>query len=397
MSALHRYIVVIFQSLVLVLATFMLSGCTAIFGDKMHLIKTDFSEIKYWPKTDNLTINYSDFNTADKDYLDLVNIKYSNALAAFQKSCDKFIKIDPNKIMQVQDLEIKYSKWHEVCNKMPADIATSPEDVERQAANYFNQNFTPYLVKNWLSKTGLFTGYYESSLHGSRVKKFPYIYPVYKAPKDLSKKKPYFSREEIIAGALDNQNLEILWVDDKIELFFMEIQGSGRVILDNGSEVKLNYAGQNGHKYYAIGRYFVKNKFLDKNNVSKATIKQWLVENPLQADAILNQNPSYVFFRENKDAGPVGASGVALTPYNSLAVDKNYIKYGIPIYLETKLNYDATRKNKLIFRQVVVAQDTGGAIKGPVRGDIFLGYGGLAEKLAGFQNHRGWYYLLLPK
>ncbi len=341
-----------------------LSACSGMFKDKFSLTKVKYEKLKGWNNDDQ-----------------------AEAMLAFKKSCAKYKLMPADKKIHSSGTGGVYKDWQEVCSKI--DDSVDPK-------LFFESNFTPYAVKNrWKSK-GLFTGYFESDLNGSRTKQFPYIYPVYGKPKDLIAKQQYFSRAEIEAGALDEKGLEIAWVDDKVELFFAQIQGSARIKLEDGSLMQIGYDGQNGYSYYPIGRYLFQEGYLEKKNISKATIEEWLKQNPDKAQETLEKNQSYVFFREIKGEGPIGAQGVPLTPMRSLAVDKKYIPYGAPIWLEAKLNGGANEENSAHFQKLLVAQDTGGAIKGPIRGDIFFGYGVDAEKMAGYQNNEGKYFILLP-
>ncbi|MEZ5905545.1 MAG: MltA domain-containing protein [Geminicoccaceae bacterium] len=209
---------------------------------------------------------------------------------------------------------------------------------------------------------------------------------------------PYPSRGEIERGALDGRDLELLWVDDPIEKFFLQIQGSGLVELDDGRTLRVGYADQNGRAYRAIGRDLIEMGELTKEEVSLQTIEAWLRAHPDRAQEIMDKNPSYVFFRVLGEAeallGPEGAQGVPLQAERSLAVDRSFIPLGAPLWLDTQAPFpDGERP----FRQLVIAQDTGGAIKGAVRGDVFWGAGDLAAFVAGHMKSRGSYYLLLPR
>ena len=270
---------------------------------------------------------------------------------------------------------------------------------------------------------GLFTGYYEASLNGSRTKSARYNIPLHKRPDDLvmvqlgdfredlkgrriagrvrgGNLKPYESREEIVAGDWPHDDEVLVWVDDPVDAFFVQIQGSGLVALNNGQTMRIGYAGQNGHPYYAIGRELIKRGQLTKDTVSMQSIRAWLAANPRQADEIMNTNASYVFFREidaGKDSGgpiggPIGGQGVALTKGRSLAIDRSLISYGLPIW--TDIEHPSAGEPPI--QKLMVTQDTGGAIRGPVRGDVFWGYGKTAETLAGQMKSQGRYWVLIP-
>jgi membrane-bound lytic murein transglycosylase A len=194
--------------------------------------------------------------------------------------------------------------------------------------------------------------------------------------------------------------LELLWVDNAIDAFFLHIQGSGRVVLDTGEMVRVGFAGRNGQPYFAIGRDLVKRGIISKDKISLQTIRDWLERNPSQAIDLMHKNKSYVFFRELKflrsktsdNNGPIGASGVSLTPGRSLAVDRRYFAMGMPVWIDTShpLTNDPLRR-------LMIAQDTGGAILGPVRGDFFWGAGVEAREAAGRMKQAGQLYILLPR
>jgi membrane-bound lytic murein transglycosylase A len=208
---------------------------------------------------------------------------------------------------------------------------------------------------------------------------------------------PYPDRADITAEGLDARARPIVWVDDPIDAFFLEIQGSGRVELAEGGVARLGFAAQNGRSYYAIGRALVERGALAKDEVSLQTIKAWLAANPEEATSVMNLNPSYVFFRELDGEGPVGAMGAVLTPGRSLAVDRRFIALGAPLWLEVSVPGPGEGAPDEVLRRLVIAQDTGGAIKGPVRGDLFWGGGPEAEWRAGNMKSTGRYVVLLPQ
>lgn len=205
--------------------------------------------------------------------------------------------------------------------------------------------------------------------------------------------RPFPPRAEIEAGALEGEGLEILWIDDPVDGFFLHIQGSGRVAMNDGRIVRLGYAGQNGHPYVAIGRELIERGAIPRERMSMQAIRAWLKNNPDDAPRLMASNPSFVFFRELKGPGPIGAHGVPLTPGRSLAVDRSFIPLGVPVWLDTT----DPLSPETPLRRLVVAQDTGGAIRGPVRGDLFWGFGADAAAKAGPMKQAGRYYLLLPK
>lgn len=278
--------------------------------------------------------------------------------------------------------------------------------------SFFMSNFEPYkLYDNLNNDKGLITGYYEPLLYGSRTQTETYKYPIYKTPKDLininleqfsselPKKRlmgkiinnkfiPYDTREEI-----NKQNdLEVIcYVDNKVDLFFLHIQGSGRVQLDTNETINIGYGGQNGREYFAIGKQLVADKEIQQEKISLQTIRQWLENNPDKSDTILNLNKSYIFFEESNTSAS-GSLGVELVEKRNIAVDTSIIPLGYPVFLKTTNPLTKEKINRL-----VVAADTGGAIKGEIRADFFFGFGKKAEELAGIMKEEGELYIFIPK
>ena len=306
--------------------------------------------------------------------------------------------------------------WRGVCAR--AMELRSPSDEE--ARRFLEGHFVPWRLANPDGVLeGVITGYYEPLLRGSRTRAAPYLYPLYGPPDDLltidlatvspelrglrlrgrvegKRVVPYYSRAEIARGAAPVAGKEILWVDDPIEAFFLHIQGSGRVQLDSGETLRLGYADQNGHPFQSIGRHLVERGELKLEEASMQSIKSWAAANPQRLEELLNQNPSFVFFRElplaDPAGGPVGALGVPLTAGRSIAVDPRYVPLGAPVFLATTHPASATPLTRL-----VVAQDTGGAIRSPVRADFFWGSGAEAGAQAGRMRQPGRMWVLLPK
>ncbi len=282
-------------------------------------------------------------------------------------------------------------------------------------ASFFQDHFTPIRIRNNSRNEGLFTGYYEPQLRGSRTQSEEYSTPLLARPDDLvmvqlsefpgehsgriagrvenGQLKPFEDRSSIEAGALGNAE-PIVWIDDAVDAFFLHIQGSGRVVLEDGSVVRVGYAGQNGHPYTSIGRILVQQGAITQEEASMQSIRAWLSEHPDEGRDIMQANASYIFFREidvdDPDQGPIGAANVPLTPGYSLAVDRTYHALGAPVYVSTELP-DGTP-----FQRLMVAQDTGGAIRGPVRGDIFFGFGHDAGEIAGAMRSQGEMWVLVP-
>jgi membrane-bound lytic murein transglycosylase A len=246
-------------------------------------------------------------------------------------------------------------------------------------------------VSDYDNTSGLFTGYFEIELNGSGHRHGAYQTPVYRRPPDPGLARRY-SRMEIDSGALAGRGFELFWVDDPVGAFFLQIQGSGRIRLENGREVRVGYDGQNGRPYVPVGRLLIERGAIPRNKVTMASIRAWMEAHPRAGAALRDEDPSYVFFRVSRGDGPIGAQHVVLTSERSLAVDRTYIPLGAPIWVAADNKYTADGK----VRKLVVAQDAGGAIKGPVRGDLFWGAGKLAGERAGGMNARGRYYVFLP-
>ena len=280
--------------------------------------------------------------------------------------------------------------WEHVCR-----VATeTPEPSNQVARQFFEQHFTPYKVETESKAKGTHTGYYEPILNGSRKKHAPFLTPVYGLPDNLGERKPYYTRAEIEAGALKGRAPVLLYVDDPVMLFFLHIQGSGKVRLPDGSLIGLQYAGQNGQKFIPIGRVLKERGILTE--VSMQGIRDWLHEHPHDRDEVMNMNPSYVFFKLSPgDEMAKGAQGLPLTPLRSIAIDDDRAAYGVPTYLDTTITeYGSGRQIPL--KRLFVSQDTGGALHGPHRADIFFGRGEKEEWQAGHQNAQGNTYWLLP-
>jgi membrane-bound lytic murein transglycosylase A len=327
-----------------------------------YLIQDDFSQLPYWD-----------------------NENYGEVLNSFVNSC---------KIKKTQNL------YGLLCQK--ARDTLDPK-------SFLETNFLPFKIYSKDGEDiGLLTGYYEPELKGSLQQSQTYKYPVYETPSDLievdlssiypelktyrlrgrlegNKVVPYVSREE-------NKGLNskiICYTNSKIDLFFLEVQGSGRITLDNGDTIFVGYDNQNGYPYKSIGKYLVKIGALTQKEVSLQTIRAWLTANPSRMDEVLNYNDSLVYFKERNQAA-TGSLGLELTPNRSIAVDRKYIPLGSMVYLHSNI-----AKNELA--TTVMAQDTGGAIKGAVRADMFLGFGERAMSIAGELKSPLELWVILPK
>lgn len=374
----------------------VLTGCGTVSTDKTTPAKlvtqpASFSDLPGW-STDN----------------------QAATLVAFKKSCNRIMKIDP---VQRPAMSTQWAgpivSWQKACAAMP-DIATA---TPAQARTYFETYFTPVAATADGKAEGLFTGYYEASLKGSRTRQGPYQIPLRARPADLVMVNLGEFREELkgqrIAGRVVGGNLKVyedhgaiedgklpagmdvplLYVDSAVGAFFLQIQGSGAVTLDTGELVRVGYDGQNGHPYYAIGKELVKRGYLNKEDVSMQSIQAWLAKNPVEGREIMRLNKSYVFFKILDKDGAVGGEGIPLTAGRSLAIDHGLVSYGLPVYLDA----EGPQPSQPRLQRLLVAQDTGGAISGPVRGDVFWGYGPEAEQNAGVMKSRGRYWFLVPK
>jgi len=303
--------------------------------------------------------------------------------------------------------------WRELC--AAAQQAGTP--ATDAARSFFERHFTPYHVSSAESgDEGLITGYYEPLLRGNRKPGGRYRYPLYGVPDDLvavdlgelypelrnmrlrgrlegRRVVPYPARAEIESAHAPLRGKEIAWVDDPIDLFFLHIQGSGRVQLDSGETIRVGYADQNGHPYRSIGRLLVERGELALEQASMQSIKAWGRANPDRLGELLNSNASYVFFRELPATanGPPGSLGVPLTARRSIAVDQRLVPLGAPVFIATTWPNTSRPLNRLM-----LAQDTGGAIRGAVRADFFWGYGEAAGREAGRMKQRLRMWVLLP-
>ena len=302
---------------------------------------------------------------------------------------------------------------------LDASLATKTEDASHAAVReFFEQHLQPHALAGAdAAVDGLVTGYYEPLLSGSRHADRQFTHAVHGVPDNLltielgdlfpelkgkrvrgrvegNKVVPYWPRGEILAQGSKLPAKTLAYVDDPIELFFLQIQGSGRIRLPDGSLMRVNYADQNGHPYRSIGRLLVERGDLKLEEASMQGIQTWARANPARLNALLNANPSYVFFREMpaSNDGPQGALGVPLTAERSIAIDPRAVPLGAPVYLATTRPNSAQPMNRL-----VMAQDTGGAIKGAVRADFFWGFGKEAGALAGRMKQSGRLWVLLPK
>jgi membrane-bound lytic murein transglycosylase A len=280
--------------------------------------------------------------------------------------------------------DLKDPDWRALCG-----VAKTQEPANARA--FFELFFRPVLIRD--GNDPLFTGYFEPELDGSRTRTARFRYPVYKMPREARNASQWLTRRQILtSGVMDNRGLEIAWVDDPVELFFLQIQGSGRIRLQDGSTVRVGYRGANGHPYRSIGVELVRRGVYNAHQVSAQVIKNWVRRNPLAGQELLFHNPSYVFFREIKKLGsadgPLGAMNRSITALRTVAVDPAYTPLGAPVWLEKDGNGP--------MRRLMIAQDTGSAIKGAQRADVFFGTGDVAGQAAGRLRDPGRMVVLLP-
>lgn len=362
-----------------------------IFGSQLILTESSFDRLPNWQQD-----------------------SHDKALKAFQWSCNDILKRKPDTPFGPLKKAGLASQWQTIC--AAAKQLKNPSPID--ARQFFETWFDVYHVSNHLNHQGLFTGYYLPLLHGSVKSSSQYNVPIYGAPTDLIKidlslfnpelagKKivaqlkdqklyPYPDRAAINQGALKHNAPIIAWCNNVIDLFFAQIQGSAILELENNQQVIINYANDNGRHYSSIGKILVGNQQLAKEHVSMQSIRAWLLAHPEEINTLLNKDASYVFFKILHQRDPLGSRQIPLSPERSLAVDLNYIPLGVPVWLDTHV--PSSDNGDTLFQHLLIAQDTGGAIKGIVRGDVYWGSGEKAEFTAGHMKSTGQYWLLLPR
>lgn len=341
----------------------------------------------------------------------------AGALAALHRSCAVFAALPDDRPLGegASSYAGTAADWKPLCAALPA-AGTAPPAVRAFLAD----NLRPWAATDGGDPGGLFTGYYEPTLHGSRRRGGAYEFPLYTRPPELvsvdlgrfrddlagrriagrvegGRLVPFADRGAIDSGALDGRGLELVWVDSAVDAFFLHIQGSGVVRLAEGGELRLGYAAQNGQPYRSLGRVLVERGEMELEDVSMQSLRRWLQDHPDRAAEAMATNPSYVFFRVLDGDGPVGSQGVVLTPGHSLAVDPAFHALGVPVWLAASAPAPDPAAPDRPLRSLLVAQDSGGAIRGPVRGDVFWGPGDGAAAVAGRMRHQGRMWLLLPR
>ena len=398
------------------LALWGLAGCSLAQMDRLrHPVSVGAATVAAATPTADHTyvpVAFTDLPGWNSDQL-------ADALPALQLSCTRFSLLPQDQDLGGDGLAAqlggKVGQWLPACQ---AARALTPGDTDGMR-NFLQTWFTPYQLQQNGSDAALLTGYYEPEVAGSRVKTAAFQTPLLARPRDLVQVSlgdfnpaltgkiifghisgatltPYFTRSEIEAGALKPQNLELVYLASPVDAFFLQIQGSGRIKLPNGQIMRVAYAGKNGLPYVPIGRILADRGDIPADQLSMRTIRDWLESHPDQAKGLMDQNPSYVFFRVvtsiSADQGPPGQLGVALSPGRSLAVDRDVVPLGAPMWMATTDPVDQSPVQRLM-----LAQDVGSAITGPLRADIFYGTGADAAQRAGRARQAGTLYLLLPK
>jgi membrane-bound lytic murein transglycosylase A len=335
------------------------------------------------------------------------------AFAAYQASCQALRKRRPDELGQIA------GALSNVCRRA-ANLRLRDADTARA---FFEQNFQPVRIARLGEAEGLLTGYFEPVVAGSRFPGPEFPVPLYRRPRDLvaagykpgslafpnkgaqigrrnenNELVPYYDRGAIEAGALDGQRLEICWLRDPLDLLTIQIEGSGRVILEDGTPLRVNYDAHNGYHYSSIERVLIDRNLIARNEISPQRVRDWMAAHPDEATKVRAANQSYVFFRVtglSNEGEPVGAQGVPLTPGRSIAVDRMH-EYGTPFFIEANLRIESG-KPASPFRRLMIAQDTGSAIVGPARADLYWGAGDDAGRIAGRIHHPGRFVMLLPR
>jgi membrane-bound lytic murein transglycosylase A len=342
--------------------------------------------------------------------------EFKKSLLTFQASCRVFMKQDPKSLVGTDKISLQVIYWLPICH----EALNINSIAEQDAKLFFEKWFSPVEFYDGKPVKGLFTGYYMPLVKGSYTKSDEFTVPIYEVPNNMItvdlglfspklKKRivigrvegkqllPYYTREEINKGALKNHARVLAWIHSPIDRLFLEIQGSAIVELEDGKSIYINYDAQNGAPYTAIAGVLIKKGVMTKHNASMQAIKKYLEAHPEQMDKVLNQNKSFVFFRKLSLEAALGSQGVALTPGYSMAIDRNWIPMGAPLWLSTtRPDIQNPNKSKAMQR-LMIAQDTGGAIRGKVRGDVYWGGGDKATQIAGHMKNEGHYWILLPR
>ncbi len=333
------------------------------------------------------------------------------ALPAWRGSCVRLLSRPATENVGPQGLGGTVDAWRAICDRV---VALSDDDGAVRA--FVEEALRPYRVVGQGGATGLFTGYFEPRLRGSRERSGPYQVPLFALPRDHvtvdlgrfdtelagrrivgrvegGRLRPYDTRGDIDTGGLADRAAVLYWVDDTLDAFVLHIQGSGQIVLPDGEVRRIGFAAHNGFAYRSVGRWLIEQQELAAHEASFAGIRRWLEANPGRTADTLAVNQRYIFFREIDGDGPIGAGDVVLTAWRSLAVDSSLLPLHVPMWLDA----EAPGGQEGRLRRLMVAQDTGGAITGPVRGDVYWGTGEPALAVAGRMRSKGSYYVLLPR
>ena len=314
--------------------------------------------------------------------------KHAEALAAFRRSCPK-LTAGPDTRMATDGGEkiVAAAEWKAICDSAAAVRAGD----NRAAQRFFEENFRPQAVM----VAARFTGYFEPELRGSRAPSRLFTVPVYRRPADLTDK-PYYTRAEIEQGALKGKGLEVAWVQDPIGLFETQVQGSGRVHLAEGGTLNLGFDASNNRPYTAIGGVLADMGVMKREDATWPAIRDWLKRNPQQGREVMRRNERYIFFKDSRSAATTGSAGVPLMAQRSMAIDPVFTPYGTPIWIDASRPRIGRPGATEIYRRLMIAQDSGAAIKGPARGDVFFGSGAQSAEWAGRMVSGGQAIVLVP-
>lgn len=314
--------------------------------------------------------------------------RHAEALATFRRSCPRLdAGADTPISTDGGEKIVSSAEWRQIC--VQAGLVR-PGD-ERGARQFFEENFRPLVVQ----VPANFTGYFEPELRGSRAPSRLFTVPVYRRPPDLGNK-PYYTRAEIEQGALKGKGLEIVWVQDPVALYEAQVQGNGRVHLAEGGTLSLGFDGSNNRPYTAIGGVLADMGIMKREIATWPAIRDWLKRHPQQGRDVMRKNERYIFFKDARTSGPIGAEGVPLTAQRSLAVDTAFTPYGTPIWIDTVRPVAGKPGATEAYRRLMIAQDSGAAIKGPGRGDVFFGASPQAADWAGRMVSGGRAIILVP-
>jgi membrane-bound lytic murein transglycosylase A len=315
----------------------------------------------------------------------------AQVLPAFVKSCDRLKQQPASAPLDATAAGANFGTvrdWRPLCQQA-AELAPANEAAARQ---FFEANFVPALVGSKGKNNGLFTGYWEVEVDGSRTQSGPYQFPVYRTPRDLVAGRPYLDRGAIEDGALAGKGLEVVWLKSPDDVFVLQMQGSGRVRLPDGGIQRLVYATNNNQPFVNVYQMLMDKGAIPPAQFSETAVRAWMRDHPGEAKELRRQDPLYVFFQELKGDGPVGYQGAVLTPERSLAVDHRYIPLGVPLWLDAHDKY-----RPVAVQRLVVAQDTGDGIVGPLRADFYWGSGKQAAARGSDFYADGQYWVLLPR